>query len=90
MSEINLEIAEKSLSLCKKMFKAFTGQEIEFAKEIISIEEQIKAIKGPQQGVLGKTENNESKQTSTPPPKQEPSPQTAPQGTIGQDDDLPF
>jgi len=44
--ELNLELAEKGLILAKKCFKNFTNVELEMAREIIALEENIKALKG--------------------------------------------
>jgi hypothetical protein len=43
---IGLEIAEDLLTLCKTMFKAYTGQEIATAKQLIAIEERLASLKG--------------------------------------------
>ena len=46
MADINLELARKCLNIAKKTFKTFTGMELEMAKEIIQLEDQLSALEG--------------------------------------------
>lgn len=92
----NTELAEKLLVLCKKMFREFTGVEITLAKELISLEDQLRAITGEEPPQQKKPELP----ANTPPPpvvNEPPAPKEEPIAASGvgskikpPTDDLPF
>ena len=42
---INIELAEKILNFSKKLFKEYSGITLEYARELIELEDRVKAIK---------------------------------------------
>lgn len=42
---INTELAEKILNFSKKLFKEYSGITLEYARELIELEDRVKALK---------------------------------------------
>ena len=42
---INTELAEKMLNFAKKLFKEYSGITLEYARELIELEDRVKALK---------------------------------------------
>lgn len=79
-NKINIELAEKILNFAKKLFKEYSGITLEYARELIELEDRIKALKQPPQNTPKKVETTE-KQTILPPQEQQ---------SPFDNDDLPF
>lgn len=78
--QFTFELAEKMLNFAKKLFKEYSGITLEYARELIELEDRIKALKQPPQNTPKKVENTEN-QTILPPQKQQ---------SPFDNDDLPF
>ena len=78
--KFTFELAEKMLNFAKKLFKEYSGITLEYARELIELEDRIKALKQPPQNTPKKVETTEN-QTILPPQEQ--------QGPFD-NDDLPF
>ena len=81
--QFTFELAEKMLNFAKKLFKEYSGITLEYARELIELEDRIKALKQPQT----KTDNTPKKVETTEkqtilPPQEQQSP--------FDNDDLPF
>lgn len=74
--QFTFELAEKMLNFAKKLFKEYSGITLEYARELIELEDRIKALKQPPK----KVETTE-KQTILPPQEQQ---------SPFDNDDLPF
>ena len=44
-NKINIELAEKILNFSKKLFKEYSGITLEYARELIELEDRVKALK---------------------------------------------
>jgi len=82
--QFTFELAEKMLNFAKKLFKEYSGITLEYARELIELEDRIKALKQPPQR---KTDNTPKKVETTEkqtilPPQEQQSP--------FDNDDLPF
>ena len=89
----NLELAEKCPNLMKRMFKAFTGQEVSFAQEILEIEAQIKALQktsGSPDTQTPPEPQNTVKKPDPPQPVKTPVKAAEPPKKNILDEDLPF
>ena len=81
--QFTFELAEKMLNFAKKLFKEYSGITLEYARELIELEDRIKALKQPQiktDNTPKKVETTE-KQTILPPQEQQ---------SPFDNDDLPF
>ena len=78
--QFTFELAEKMLNFAKKLFKEYSGITLEYARELIELEDRIKALKQPPQNIPKKVETTE-KQTILPPQEQQ---------SPFDNDDLPF
>ena len=78
--QFTFELAEKMLNFAKKLFKEYSGITLEYARELIELEDRIKALKQPPQNKPKKVETTEN-QTTLPPQEQQ---------SPFDNDDLPF
>lgn len=78
--QFTFELAEKMLNFAKKLFKEYSGITLEYARELIELEDRIKALKQPPKNTPKKVVTTEN-QTILPPQEQQ---------SPFDNDDLPF